>query len=52
MEGDSYTDNLIYNARERYPFGASDYVGIFGVEGAEAKLNIFVAEHSSATFNK
>ena len=34
MEGDFDTGNVRYKARERYAFGASDYRGIFGVEGA------------------
>ena len=34
MEGDFDTGNVRYKARERYVFGASDYRGIFGVEGA------------------
>ena len=34
MEGDFDTGNVRYKARERYSFGASDYRGIFGVEGA------------------
>ena len=33
MEGDFDTGNVRYKARERYSFGASDYRGIFGVEG-------------------
>ena len=34
MEGDFDTGNVRYKARERYVFGASDYRGIFGCEGA------------------
>jgi phage major head subunit gpT-like protein len=34
MEGDFDTGNVRYKARERYAFGASDYRGIFGCEGA------------------
>jgi hypothetical protein len=34
MEGDFDTGNVRYKARERYAFGASDFRGIFGVEGA------------------
>jgi hypothetical protein len=34
MEGDFDTGNVRYKARERYVFGASDFRGIFGVEGA------------------
>jgi len=34
MEGDFDTGNVRYKARERYSFGASDFRGIFGVEGA------------------
>ncbi len=34
MEGDFDTGNVRYKARERYVFGASDYRGIYGVEGA------------------
>ena len=34
MEGDFDTGNVRYKARERYAFGASDYRGAFGVEGA------------------
>ena len=34
MEGDLDTGNVRYKARERYAFGASDYRGIFGCEGA------------------
>ena len=34
MEGDFDTGNVRYKARERYVFGASDYRGILGVEGA------------------
>ena len=34
MEGDFNTGNVRYKARERYVFGASDYRGIFGCEGA------------------
>ena len=34
MEGDFDTGNVRYKARERYAFGASDYRGILGVEGA------------------
>jgi hypothetical protein len=34
MEGDFDTGNVRYKARERYVYGASDYRGIFGVEGA------------------
>ena len=34
MEGDFYTGNVRYKARERYSFGVSDFRGIFGVEGA------------------
>jgi len=33
MEGDFDTGNVRYKARERYVFGASDFRGIFGVEG-------------------
>ena len=33
MEGDFDTGNVRYKARERYSFGASDFRGIFGVEG-------------------
>jgi hypothetical protein len=33
MEGDFDTGNVRYKARERYAFGASDFRGIFGVEG-------------------
>ena len=36
MEGDFDTGNVRYKARERYAFGASDFRGIFGCEGAEA----------------
>ena len=34
MEGDFDTGNVRYKARERYAFGASDFRGIYGVEGA------------------
>ena len=34
MEGDFDTGNVRYKARERYAFGASDFRGIFGCEGA------------------
>ena len=34
MEGDFDTGNVRYKARERYAFGASDFRGIFGIEGA------------------
>ena len=34
MEGDFYTGNVRYKARERYVYGVSDFRGIFGVEGA------------------
>ena len=34
MEGDFDTGNVRYKAKERYVFGASDYRGIFGCEGA------------------
>ena len=34
MEGGFDTGNVRYKARERYAFGASDFRGIFGVEGA------------------
>jgi len=34
MEGDFDTGNVRYKARERYVFGASDFRGIYGVEGA------------------
>ena len=34
MEGDFDTGNVRYKARERYAFGASDFRGIVGVEGA------------------
>jgi len=34
MEGDFDTGNVRYKARERYAFGASDFRGIFGSEGA------------------
>ena len=34
MEGDFDAGNVRYKARERYAFGASDYRGIFGCEGA------------------
>ena len=34
MEGDFSTGNVRYKARERYAFGASDFRGIYGVEGA------------------
>jgi len=34
MEGDFDTGNVRYKARERYVYGASDYRGIFGCEGA------------------
>ena len=34
MEGDFDTGNVRYKARERYSFGASDFRGIYGVEGA------------------
>ena len=34
MEGDFDTGNVRYKARERYAFGASDYRGIYGVQGA------------------
>jgi len=33
MEGDFDTGNVRYKARERYVFGASDFRGIYGVEG-------------------
>ena len=34
MEGDFYTGNVRYKARERYSFGVSDFRGIFASEGA------------------
>jgi hypothetical protein len=30
MDGDFDTGNVRYKARERYSFGVSDYLGIFG----------------------
>jgi hypothetical protein len=34
MEGDFETGNVRYKVRERYSFGATDWRGIFGTEGA------------------
>ena len=34
MDGDFDTGNVMYKARERYSFGVSDPLGIFGCEGA------------------
>ena len=34
MDGDFDTGNVRYKARERYSFGVSDPLGIFGCEGA------------------
>jgi hypothetical protein len=34
MDGDFDTGNVRYKARERYSFGASDYLGIYGSPGA------------------
>ena len=34
MDGDFDTGNVRYKARERYAFGVSDPLGIFGCEGA------------------
>jgi len=34
MDGDFDTGNVRYKARERYAFGVSDPLGMFGCEGA------------------
>jgi len=34
MDGDFDTGNVRYKARERYSFGASDYLGVFGSPGS------------------
>ena len=34
MDTDFYTGNSLYKARERYSFGVSDYLGLFGSPGA------------------
>ena len=38
MDGDFDTGNVRYKARERYSFGVSDPLGIFGSPGFKLKL--------------